>query len=294
MRCYRLLLAVAGLLALAAPLSAQDPVPPPTYVVAPAPPPAPGFWGSVCASCKAKRQAICNGPLGKLLKNALGPLSALTGGTIPGQVGPSAQEMGAPGSVGAAAKIKADQKAAGVRREAVRFLGTIDCHWYPEAEAGLIAALRIDRSECVRFEAARSLARGCCCTKATIEALCICVAGDDRDGNPGENSLRVQLMALGALQRCVGSYQGEAGEPPLPRPEHPASQEVAAQEPEKIDGLPQVRFTAYYEKIRAASREEVLANASRTVARASQQKLAMPQAPRRSASVLEIWQQAEK
>lgn len=299
MRCYRhLLLVVVGLARLANTATAQDALPPPAAApVYVAPPPAsPSFLSSVCASCAAKKQAICNGPLGRLLKNALSPLSALTGGIVPGQLPPSQQELAAPGAVGAAAKIKADQNAALKRRDAVRFLGTIDCHWFPEAEAGLIAALRVDRSECVRFEAARALARGCCCTKTTIEALSICVAGDDRDGNPGENSLRVQLMALEALQRCVGSYQGEAGEPPLPRPEHPASQEtVAQQQPtQKIEGLPDIQFSTYYEKVRAASREEVLANASRVVARASTRQIAMPQQSRRYSSVAEIWQNSEK
>jgi hypothetical protein len=274
--------AAAIALALASSAEAQVPVVP----VAPVAPAHVGFWGTLSASCKAKRAAICNGPLGRLLKNALRPLSALTGGLVPGQVGPSQQELAAPGSVGAAAKIQADLKEAGKRRDAVRFLGTIDCHWYPEAEAGLVAALRIDRSECVRYEAARSLSRGCCCTKTTIEALSICVAGDDRDGNPAENSLRVQLMALEALSRCIGSYQGEAEEP-LPRPEHPASAK------DEIGELPPVHFSAYYAKIRAASRDEVLQSASRVVAAASQRQVKLPASPRRSGSVLEIWSDTE-
>lgn len=294
MRCYRLMIAMGCFLLANTAAWGQDPgtplvAPPPAVVGAPVAA-TPSVWGSICASCAAKKQAICNGPLGQLLKNALMPLSALTGGLVPGQVGPSAQDLAAGGSVGAAAKIQADQKAAAKRRDAVRFLGTIDCHWYPEAEAGLVAALRIDRSECVRFEAARSLARGCCCTKTTIEALSICVSGSDRDGNPSENSLRVQLMALEALQRCVGSYNGEPGDAALPRPEHPAS----AQEMTPNPGLPQIKFTAYYEKVRAASRDEVLANAGRVIAQASQRKVAVPNQPRRIASVYEIWQQAEK
>ncbi|HTN74609.1 MAG TPA: hypothetical protein VL096_05160, partial [Pirellulaceae bacterium] len=78
-------------------------------------------------------------------------MSALTGGAVPGTLPPGAAALAAPGSVGAAAKIQADQAAAKERMLAVRFLGTIDCHWYPEAEAALVAALRADRSECVRF-----------------------------------------------------------------------------------------------------------------------------------------------
>lgn len=299
MRCYRL--ASIGLLLVLVVTSAaasQDAVapPPPAAPVYVAPPPAGGgFWQSVCASCAAKKAALSNSPLCKLLKNALGPLSALTGGMVPGTTGPSQQDLGAPGTVGAAAKIQQDQKEAGKRREAVRFLGTIDCHWYPEAEAGLVAALRIDRSECVRYEAARSLARGCCCTKTTIEALSICVAGDDRDGNPAENSLRVQLMALEALSRCMSHYQGGAGEEALPRPEHPASKEVAASPAaEKVTDLPPVHFTAYYQKVRAATKEEVFASAQRTMEKATQRQVAMPQQPRRYNNVYEIWVGSDK
>jgi hypothetical protein len=299
MRCFRsVTFGLLSMLLLVARATAQDPTvppppPPPVYVAAP--PPSGGFWTSVCASCAAKKAALSHSPLCKLLKNALAPLSALTGGVVPGAVGPAAAELAAPGPVGAAAKIKADQIAAAKRREAVRFLGTIDCHWFPEAEAGLVAALRIDRSECVRFEAARALAHGCCCTKTTIEALSICVAGDERDGNPGENSLRVQLMAFEALQRCVSSYHGEAAEAPLPRPEHPATRvTAAATAPEGITGLPPIRFTAYYDKVRAASRDEVLANAKRVVQQASQRKVATQTAPRRATSVAEIWAKSDK
>ena len=71
----------------------------------------------------------------------------------------------------AAAKIKQEEMAAHARCDAVKYLATVDCHWYPEAEAALICALRTDRSECVRYEAAVALNNGCCCTKKTVEAL---------------------------------------------------------------------------------------------------------------------------
>src|SRR5690606_31299380 len=116
MRCYRFVSAVGCLLLGVSTAFGQSPAapliaPPPPVVGAP-PVAGPSVWGSFCASCAAKKQAICNGPLGRLLKNALMPLSALTGGLVPGQVGPSAQDLAAGGSVGAAAKIQADQKAA--------------------------------------------------------------------------------------------------------------------------------------------------------------------------------------
>src|SRR5207237_2362732 len=105
---------------------------------------------------------------------------------------------------GAAAKIKADEAAAKARREAVRYLGTVDCHYWPEAQDALINALRADRNECVRLEAAWVLGRGCCCTKKTIVALSITVAGSDRDGNPYEDSDRVKAAAAAALAHCLG------------------------------------------------------------------------------------------
>ena len=37
---------------------------------------------------------------------------------------------------------------------------------------------------------------GCCCNKETIEALNICVAGEDKDGNPPETSARVKGAAF--------------------------------------------------------------------------------------------------
>jgi hypothetical protein len=243
----------------------------------------------VCASCAATKQKICNSPLGTLLKNALGPLSALSGGLVPNGAGPGKQDMAAPGTVGAAAKIKQDQAEAKKRAAAVHYLGTIDCHWYPEAEAGLVAALRVDRSECVRWEAAKALARGCCCTKSTIEALAVCVSGSERDGNPAENSLRVQLVAFEALQRCVASVPQQPALEVLPRPEQPASNQASAN-----DGLdlPPIRFSAYYEQVRAAPHAAVVENARGVIARASQRQVAVPAAPRRAGNLAEIWQRS--
>src|SRR2546425_250805 len=71
----------------------------------------------------------------------------------------------------AAAKIRADEAGAKARRTAVKYLATVDCHYYPEAEAALIAALRADRNECVRLEAALALGGGCCCTRNAAQAL---------------------------------------------------------------------------------------------------------------------------
>ena len=112
----------------------------------------------------------------------------------------------------AAGKIKAEEAGAKNRRAAVRYLGTVDWHYYPEAEAALIAALRADRNELVRIEAAHSLGNGYC-TKKGIEALEMVLAGSEIDGNPAENSERVKATAQIALQHSMPKP------PPPPTPE---------------------------------------------------------------------------
>jgi len=67
----------------------------------------------------------------------------------------------------------------------------------------LINALRTDRNECVRLEAAYALGRGCCCNKLTIEKLRLTVEGSDKDGNPPETSMRVRAAAAAALNHCL-------------------------------------------------------------------------------------------
>jgi len=103
----------------------------------------------------------------------------------------------------AAQKIKADEAQAKARRAAIKYLGTVDCHYFPEAEKALIGGLLNDRNECVRLEAALALGHGCCCTKKTIEALQVTVSGSNKLGNPGETSERVKAAAFAALQRCL-------------------------------------------------------------------------------------------
>ena len=92
------------------------------------------------------------------------------------------------------------------RRAAVRCLAYIDCHWYPEAEAALIDALRTDRSECVRLEAAVALGSGCCCTRKTVEALTLVVNGGNTDANPaGELAARQAsgLHHIAEVRACL-------------------------------------------------------------------------------------------
>jgi hypothetical protein len=155
--------------------------------------------------CKRK---LCATPLGQLINNSKSQLTVLSGGLIPPfcPTTPSAADLADPGAVGAASAIQADEAGAPKRRAAVRYLGTVDCHYWPEAEDALVASLRGDRNECVRWEAAMALGSGCCCTKKTIEALTIVTSCSDRDGAPKETSNRVHAAAAAALDHCLACF----------------------------------------------------------------------------------------
>lgn len=154
------------------------------------------------------RRMLCKLPIGQMLNNATAPLGLLTGGIIPGFCPPaSADLLKEDGAKGTAAKIKADEADAKERRAAVRYLGTVDCHYWPEAQDALIASLRGDRNECVRFEAALALGNGCCCTKKTIEALINATVCSNKDDFPRETSARVQAAARQALDHCLCCFQ---------------------------------------------------------------------------------------
>jgi hypothetical protein len=175
---------------------------------------------------------------------------------------------GAAGGAGStAAAIQADQAGANARRAAVRFLGTVDCHYYPEAEAALIAALRTDRSECVRLEAGLALSHGCCCTKSTIEALRICVSGGEKDGNPGETSPRVRIAAFNALQGCC-SRGDKQPDYELPRPEPAAdstSPTSVAGAKSEADDEETFKLSPYYVAIERRPMRELLRSAQATL-----------------------------
>ncbi|HEY1860769.1 MAG TPA: hypothetical protein VGG61_10465, partial [Gemmataceae bacterium] len=162
------------------PATAAAPAVPGPPVAAPAAAPVTTVWAKLGLSCDdlAKcKEKFCGSPLGQFVNNGMKPTAALTGGILgnccPGI--PTAAELAAPGAEGDAAKIKKDEIEAKKRAAAVRYLGTVDCHWWPDAEKGLINALRADRNECVRFEAALALSHGCCCTREVINRLIICV-----------------------------------------------------------------------------------------------------------------------
>jgi hypothetical protein len=119
---------------------------------------------------------------------------------------PTDKDLDKPGVAGTSDAIKKDALEAKMRRDKVRFLGTVDCRYYPDAIGALTAALRTDGSECVRYEAALALGHGCCCNQKTIDALDASVSGTEKDGNPAERSVRVRCAAAAALEHCLACY----------------------------------------------------------------------------------------
>ena len=177
----------------------------------------PGCLEKICVRCEAFRRKLCVTPAGALLNNMTKPLSSLTGGVIPSFCPsvPSPEDLAKPGVAGAAAEGKKDAAEAKARQMNVRYLGTLDCRYYPAASKGLADALRTDPSECVRFEAAQALSRGCCCNTVTLAALTASVSGMEPDGNPAERSVRVRCTAAIALDKCLACYVPPPAEPEI-------------------------------------------------------------------------------
>ncbi len=298
--CCGSLVLVAGLapaayaqLPAAAPAAAGVPAAAAGVPVAAAPAaPTANLWTFLClppekkAACKAK---LCNSPLGQMLNNSLRPASAMTGGLVPSLCPVvSAADLAKPADspAGAAARIQQDEMEAKARREDVRILGLKDCHYWPEAQLALINALRADRNECVRLEAALALGNGCCCSKATITALTICVSGSEVDGNPSENSPRVRAAAEGALAHCLACYTEVVPVPPdtnkgieqkLPTngerqvpiapPVGPAP--LPTKTPDKLPNIGQVPVQPadFYKRVEMLPRQDVLAEGKRVADR---------------------------
>jgi hypothetical protein len=281
--------------------------------------PQPTFLQQVGKCCTNAKVDLCNSGLGKLVSGAIKPISMMTGGVIPeccassqsAAAAAAAKNTGSvPPSMGAAAKIEANLQQVKARVAAVQFLATIDCHWFPEAEAALVASLRADPAECVRLEAARALARGCCCTKVTVEALNICVSGSEKDGNPSENSLRVKAVAWEALYGCMskGKMYGSPshidpwkGRPEVPAPESlPEGNSGTAQQTAFIaeEETPTVKLTTYYQELAHRNPQTIIADArSLLVDRATQPARktntgSTISRKRTGGSLAELWEQA--
>ncbi|MGA7495116.1 MAG: hypothetical protein WBX00_00140, partial [Isosphaeraceae bacterium] len=121
-----------------------------------------GFLGLSSSNLQACRAKLCSCQIGQMLNSLLtGPVGALSGGFIcplcppptPAQIAALANKPNG-GAEAAAAKIQASEADCKARVAAVEYLGTVDCNRFPEAKKALLAALREDPCECVRFAAA--------------------------------------------------------------------------------------------------------------------------------------------
>ena len=242
--------------------------------------PANNIWSFLCKTPEQRaacNERFCAGPFGKLARAMGGPTSLMTGGLFGNCCPlnrPTAADLAKPAtsSEGAAARIKQDEAEAKARREAVRYLGTVDCRYWPEAEEALIGALRADKNECVRWEAALALQRGCCCTTKVIEALNITVSGSERDGQPAERSPRVIEAASLALSLCTADLPIEAGDPSgVPVIEEKKEVIPVLPSKEAVPGVPGMglnshqRTLEYYRRIANEPRAKVVENARRTL-----------------------------
>lgn len=244
MRRHSTVFALVGCIATATLLYAQVPGSVPAGGVAAAQQAAPaaagaadvGFFASCIKAAEDCKRRICATPMGAMLNNMTKPFNTMSGGIIPNFCPelPGADELAKPGVEGASAQAKKDAAEAKARRQAVRYLGTLDCRYYPEAEGALIAALRTDGVECVRFEAALVLGKGCCCSRKIIEALTHAVSCSEKDGNPAERSDRVRFAACLALERCLACYS----EPVEPKEDDTKAKEKSTtpKEPGKVEG----------------------------------------------------------
>ncbi len=175
---------------------------------------------------KAQMKAcFCNSRIGQFFNNMMLPASAVTGGLLgpicpgPNAVNPADLNKSPTSPQGAAAKIKAEEAQAKAKIAAIEYLATVDCRYYPEAEAALINGLRAEKNECVRLAAAKAFASGCCCSAKVVKALTMSVNCSNKDGFPAEASELVRTYAYVALERCMRKcVEGEPELPPEPPP----------------------------------------------------------------------------
>lgn len=245
--------------------------------------------------CKAK---CCACPLGQMLSNAAKPLNTALGGLLcPPCCPPISDEdkkKSSTSAQGACAKIMQEEMEMPARRKAVQCLAHADCHWWPEAEAALINALRVDQNECIRLEAALVLGSGCCCTKKTIAALLIVVTGSKKDGNPSENSERVKAAAAGALQHCLACYKEEDDDPK--RPEQPPKPPGPPPPPASSALNPERDRLAYYDRLESVPSATLLESARQALAKSETfvARTEMVSAPTAGRNLIQLWEAAQR
>ncbi len=255
--CNKKLIGLAASLLLAPAVWAQPPAVP-AVPGAPAAAPTSNLWSFLLPTSDQKlacKTSLCNSALGQMLAGAAGPASAMSGGLLPNccQQTALANALKQPADTpdGMAARAQKDAEEAQARRAAVRYLGTLDCNYWPDAMSVLITALRGDRCECVRFEAALAFQRGCCCNAKVVKALTICVSGGTDDGFPSEHSDRVRAAAADALSGCV-----------LPV----TPQKEAEKEHQNVRAPAPTDPATYYHNVAQMPRDEVVASAQAVLA----------------------------
>jgi hypothetical protein len=212
---------------------------------------------------KKCKEQLCQSQLGLLLSNTLAPVTMFSGGLLPTCCPgtPSAAELAAGGAVGAAAAVKKDAAEAKARIAAVKYLAGISCHYWPDAEKALIDAMRADKVECVRYEAAVALGSGCCCTKKVIDKLALVISGGDSDGNPAEISDRVKDAAERSLNHCLECYKEIVPAPKVEKPPEAPKPVADKTPPPPVISDPNLRRTAYDAQIEKASLTDVVQHA---------------------------------
>lgn len=230
-----------------------------------------GFFHALSTTKTNICQKFKNSPLGGLVAEMRKPLSAITGGMVQPTAAPTQADVAAAGPQGTAAQIQAIKVDAPKRVGAIQQLKGIDVRYHPEAAQTLIAALRADPSDCVRLEAARTIATLRTCTKPIAEALRVCVEGAETDGNPAELSPAVQRQAAMALSCCLNCLS-DSQSPTVPetRPEYPVSQAGFVPDTFNADhGVVHARLTTassnYYQQVAQAPRDLVAQVAHRTL-----------------------------
>ena len=178
---------------------AQGPLPPVPSAAATTPANPQSVYSFLLPNAAQKhscRTSYCNSPLGPMMSAADWPILQVSGSqsAIAGQqeVPAGDARAAADNLSGLAAMIKQDEEDAKKRQANIRFLGTVDCSYWPEAADALCSALRKDKNECVRYEAALAMHGDCCCNPKSMEALKNCVLGRYRAdlNNPVEYSAR--------------------------------------------------------------------------------------------------------
>jgi len=236
------------------------------------------IWSFFCKTPEQKAQCksqFCSSSIGQFINNLLLPASAISGGLIgpccpdPATT-PNAEDLAKPatGAQGAAAKIKAEEAQAKAKVAAIEYLASVDCRYYPEAEAGMISGLRSEKNECVRLAAAKALASGCCCSAKVVKALTMTVNCSSKDGFPAEASELVRTFAFVALERCLRKCVESDEEPP----EQPPAVKQALFESLKPAGSAvvldrEILLAGYFSPILAESNEKIFANARHAIAK---------------------------